>query len=486
MAEASRPSRQRQANPRYRDAGHLDWLDSGDEENYSDSESSEGGLESESSDSESDSESHSQSEADSEHDDDDAMGDAGGDGTGNAAAFTESRPLLVKDFPWNPNTGGVNVRIAHGATYFDYLKLFFTTAVMQVIVTETNRYGASKYGDHWDDMTETDIWRLFAVILLMGIIRKPHIQSYWSTKKYFATPAIANIISRDRFLKQLSALHFADNDTQPQAGTNKLFKLGQILKLLQQRFAAVMHPGKFLSLDESLVPWKGRLSFRQYIPSKRSRFGIKLFAVCDGISGYVSRISVYIGDEKEKATAAGLPVVINIVMTLMSGLLRLGHMLFMDNFYNSPELATRLVEETTHVCGTLRMNRKGVPKNLQKKDNGRPLEKGDIKFFTNSNCLVGSWRDKKFVNIITTMHENFGLIDSGKTKRDGTVIMKPRPIIDYNKYMGGVDRVDQVLHYYTCVRKTMKWYRKLFFHLLDVSTVLSVTFNHFYLIFIQF
>lgn len=59
--------------------------------------------------------------------------------------------------------------------------------------------------------------------------------------------------------------------------------------------------------------------------------------------------------------------------------------------------------------------------------------------------------------------------DTGKQRRDGTPILKPSPVLDYNKYMGGVDKGDQVIHYYSVARKSIKWYKKLFFHILDVS-----------------
>lgn len=35
--------------------------------------------------------------------------------------------------------------------------------------------------------------------------------------------------------------------------------------------------------------------------------------------------------------------------------------------------------------------------------------------------------------------------------------------------MSGVDRCDQLISYYSCPRKTIRWYKKVIFHLLDVS-----------------
>ena len=46
---------------------------------------------------------------------------------------------------------------------------------------------------------------------------------------------------------------------------------------------------------------------------------------------------------------------------------------------------------------------------------------------------------------------------------------KPTAIEEYNKYMSGVDRLDQFLSYYNFNRRTNKWWRKAFFCLLDVA-----------------
>ena len=101
-----------------------------------------------------------------------------------------------------------------------------------------------------------------------------------------------------------------------------------------------------ISIDETLSKWRGRLSFRQYIPSKAAKYGIKAFVLVKAATGYVycHHIHVYTGNEKDAAAAAGMSITENILMRLMFSLLHLGYKLWMDNWYNSPVLAKRLLD----------------------------------------------------------------------------------------------------------------------------------------------
>ena len=52
--------------------------------------------------------------------------------------------------------------------------------------------------------------------------------------------------------------------------------------------------------------------------------------------------------------------------------------------------------------------------------------------------------------------------NTNRVDMDGNVIQKPTSIIDYNHNMGGVDLVDQQLDSLDVLRKSYKWYKKLF------------------------
>ncbi|CAG4933722.1 unnamed protein product [Parnassius apollo] len=55
------------------------------------------------------------------------------------------------------------------------------------------------------------------------------------------------------------------------------------------------------------------------------------------------------------------------------------------------------------------------------------------------------------------------------TNRRGQKRKKPKEIARYNSFMSGIDRADQMISYYSCPRKTIRWYKKAIFYMLDVA-----------------
>ena len=79
------------------------------------------------------------------------------------------------------------------------------------------------------------------------------------------------------------------------------------------------------------------------------------------------------------------------------------------------------------------------------------------------------WKDVRDVLLLTTAHED-ELVEAPSSRGAHSKI-KPAVVLDYNKNKTGVDRSDQMLSYYTFSRMTVKWWKKLFFHLLDLAVV---------------
>jgi len=108
--------------------------------------------------------------------------------------------------------------------------------------------------------------------------------------------------------------------------------------------------------------YKERLHFKQYIPSKRSRFEIKTFLAVDETTEFILNAILYTGSghtlkfDKSQFGYGGA-----IALELLEPYLHANRTVYMDNYFNSPVLAKTLLDYSTYCCGTLRKNRKFVP-----------------------------------------------------------------------------------------------------------------------------
>ena len=154
------------------------------------------------------------------------------------------------------------------------------------------------------------------------------------------------------------------------------------------KFKSMYTPDKHIAIDEESLLWKGRLGFKQYIPNKRARFGIKMFSVCE-VSGYFWNSFVYVGKNanktlEEQAFVKELGKSDPVVPKLMSDLYGNRCHLYVDNWYTSERLFKHLSENGTVACGTAIGNLLKVPQSLKEE----PLEKGDYAFRRNGNMLM--------------------------------------------------------------------------------------------------
>ena len=109
-----------------------------------------------------------------------------------------------------------------------------------------------------------------------------------------------------------------------------------------------------MSIEGSLVLFKDRLHFRQYIKTKRARFGIKLYELItsDGITRDVlvyCRAGMFDDDEN-----SSIPSSKCIPLELMTPFLDKGHVLFTENYYTSPALASFLLNRKVYLNRTIR------------------------------------------------------------------------------------------------------------------------------------
>ena len=212
--------------------------------------------------------------------------------------------------------------------------------------------------------------------------------------------------------------------------------------------------------------WKSRLSWKQYIPRKRSRFSLKSFALCDARTGYVWNSILYSGKDTDGIEDGNADYhATRIVCSLAKNLFNKGYCIYVDNWYTSVELCKVLKENGCDIIGTLRKDRKGLPISVVK----AKMKTGQRKVSYEHKLRVMSlgWKDKRVVFLMGTCI-NDSLV-TVKWRGFETVI--PQIVNVYNNQMGGVDRSDQMLRSYEVERKRVKkWYKKQIMHLINVAT----------------
>jgi len=178
-------------------------------------------------------------------------------------------------------------------------------------------------------------------------------------------------------------------------------------------------------------------------------------------------MNVYLSKDRQRV-AQHLTAAHNTVANLTRGVEGFGHKLYMDNFYSSPDLYDDLAQKKIFCCGTVRLHRKGMPKDLKPKT--LRLKHGDIRVRTRGDLTAVVWKDKRDMCLLTNIHDPPR--EGNYCDEHGNAI-KPAIVADYNRHMGHVDNSDRLANSYMASRRTWKWTKKLFFHLLDLAIVNS-------------
>lgn len=99
-------------------------------------------------------------------------------------------------------------------------------------------------------------------------------------------------------------------------------KVSHYLDYLDKQFREYFVPSREISVDESVVGFKGKISFLTYNPNKPTKWGIRIDVIADANTGYVYSILLYYGSlTSEDLVRPDLPVSTRIVLHLCQKLL---------------------------------------------------------------------------------------------------------------------------------------------------------------------
>jgi Transposase IS4 len=407
--------------------------------------------------------------------------------------------------------------LSTGLSQLDTFQRLLTPDIIDRIVEATNSYAVNareideEPNPHiraWKPVNSTDIWRYIGCLLYMGYHKEGRHEEHWEEKGY-----LKEFLSLIRFQQIHRYFTLRDRSVEPYK-KNETFawQVEPIGSIIKQNCKALWQPSSHLAIDEAMIAYRGRTSHKVKLPNKPIKEGYKVWVLGD--SGYIydwlwySRI-----DGPEDIPSHGLDVkrvkekdlteLIQVRLAPTFALvIRLAQRLrqihptrvfcfFLDNLFLNINVSQALL--ALHICctGTTRKNAQGIPEWLLKmKEHNRGLVWNSMLAQIVDSTLCFLWQDNNAVLGLTTAHclkddtiERLRKRPSPTSTNARIVrpvfgdlpfkrLQIPRAIDDYNHYMNGVDRSNQLRKNLTVHRAyERRIWRPLWYYILDVCAV---------------
>lgn len=351
----------------------------------------------------------------------------------------------------------------------DAWSLIFTNDNIQSIVNYTNIYIENNFRQKYSrlrDCRDTDIIEvkaLFGLLYYIGRLRGAHLNTMdlWAKDGSGSDICIATM-SRRRFHLLLASLRFDDIRTrQERREQDKLAAIREVFDNFNNNIKLYYSLNEHVTIDEKLEKFRGRCPFRQYIPSKPGKYGVKVQVMADAVTYYTHNLEIYVGRNEGPYDVSNSAI--DLVKRLVEPIKNTHRNIVMDNWFTSFQLLEDLFTDNGLTgLGTVRKNKRELPPCFVTSA-GREVNSSLFGF--QKNCTLVSYvpRRGKVVLLASTMHHDAKIDDDEKKK--------PEMIIDYNRNKCGVDVVDEMCATYSVSRITKRWPLVTFYGLLNIGAI---------------
>lgn len=363
-------------------------------------------------------------------------------------------------FTFDASSCGVSskVKITEESSELDCFVHFFDSALMGLINRETNRqynFVTKKhnllYVNRWQDITLNELYLFLGLCMAMPHISNEDNSDFWSSLPGIQAPFLFRFMPEARYRIIAKMLHFSNNSVRSK---DPLAKIRSIYNHLKKKFKEALHPFKNIVIDESQLLFKSRLAFRHSIPTKDHNYEAKTYVLCDCKTGFIKDFLIYSsravgGANHDPHGTSGA-----IVKRLLEPLYGRGHTLFVGAWCTNAPLFHYLLTKRVGACGVMQPDCKYGPQ-------FEYVPRGSNVQYHANNVLAVRWhfRTKK-KHILSTVHGC-----------DGSKVNKPQPFTDFNSSTKQLGISDTQIFF--AGMKEMKWYKKLFYHLLDLTILNS-------------
>ena len=378
--------------------------------------------------------------------------------SGNHALFPEKNTTRYKDF--QPH---------------QLFELFFDEVLLSEIIRQSLLYATKKAGVNLA-LSVSELKVFLAILLLSGYSSVPRQRMYWECGPDVFNEAVSKAMRRQRFMDIKRFIHFEEQVNKE----DRYSKVRLLATHLQAAFLEHYIPSRFLSHDEALIKYFGKSSLKQSIRMKPIRFGYKVWCLNDPL-GYLVAFELYQGQNFQGDADVDLRLekcsgtVIHLLNKLQSvdAMKNLQFHITFDNLFTSIGLLRELHNRGLHGTGTVRQNR--VPSDpLLSVDRMKKKERGYSESAKSSDGAIKltRWKDNQVVTIMSTLYGVYPQDQASRWSREQKkriLVTRPAAVREYNRQMGGTDRMNQNVNKYRIRVQGKKFYWHVFTWLLDVA-----------------
>lgn len=356
----------------------------------------------------------------------------------------------------------------------DCLKLFINENIICVIVISTNIYIESIKANFQRESDarltdEREINAFIGILFLIGALRsaRKNTHQIWDNSRGSGVKACYLAMSEKRFRFLVRCIRFDDiNNRNERREIDKLAPIREVFEHFIVNFQNNFIASKYLTVDEQLLAFRGRCPFKQYIPSKPAKYGLKVFALVDVKTAYTFNLEVYVGTQPEgpyKCKNSGEDIVLRLVQPVEGS----NRNITADNWFTSFPLIKNLKRnKKLTYTGTIRKNKRELPSEFLPNKN-REIHSSIFGFQEDYTLVSYCPQKNKAVLVMSSMHDDDTIDEENHAK-------KPEMITFYNKTKIGVDLVDQLCEKYHVARNTRRWPMVIFDNLLDISAINAI------------
>ena len=196
----------------------------------------------------------------------------------------ENNPTIWKCTETPQVSNEIMDNIVSEVSVYEIFHTFLGNDFWEMVSAETNKYAnqcfcnanykKKIYDDKWIDTTPDEMKAYFALCILMSQVRKPKIKWYWSKRAVIETPIYSITMPFKRFFLISRFLHFSDNEAANKE--DRICKIRNIVEYLNSKFLSNYVPDEDISLDESLMKFRGRLAYNTVQSHEKSTIWNKI------------------------------------------------------------------------------------------------------------------------------------------------------------------------------------------------------------------